>query len=66
LKVGALSEVVETDYGVHLLTATDRKAGTPSVVEKCVVEVLESYTEDFRVELVAKLRKEGQIRVTLP
>jgi peptidyl-prolyl cis-trans isomerase C len=66
LKVGGLSEVVETDYGVHLLTVTDRKPGTPSVLEKCVVEVLEAYTEDYRVELVAKLRKEGQVKVMLP
>src|SRR5215831_13413983 len=66
LTVGALSEVIETDSGIHLLTVTDRKPGTPSVLEKCVVEVLEAYTDDFRTELVAKLRKEGQVRVTLP
>jgi len=66
LKVGSLSEVVETDYGVHLLMVTDRKPGTPSTVEKCVVEVLEAYTDDFRAELVTKLRKEARIMVTLP
>src|SRR5262245_43258860 len=58
LKLGGLSEVIETDRGVHLLTLTDRKPGTPSVLEKCVVEVLEAYTEDVRAELVTKLRKE--------
>jgi len=66
LKLGGLSEVIETDRGVHLLTLTDRKPGTPSVLEKCVVEVLEAYTEDVRAELVTKLRKEGQVRVTPP
>jgi peptidyl-prolyl cis-trans isomerase C len=65
-KVGTLSEVVETDYGVHLLLVTDRKPGTPTTVEKCVVEVLEAYTDDFRAELVTKLRKEAKIVVTLP
>ena len=55
--------MIETDHGFHLLTVTDRKPGTPTTVEKCVVEVLEAYTEDFRTELVKKLRKEGQVRV---
>ena len=48
LKIGALSDVIETDYGIHILTVTERKAGTPSVLEKCIVEVLEAYTEDAR------------------
>jgi peptidyl-prolyl cis-trans isomerase C len=66
LKVGGLSEVIETDHGFHVLTITDRKPGTPSTVEKCIVEVLEAYTDDVRIELVKKLRKEGQVRVALP
>jgi len=66
LKVGTLSDIVATDYGFHLLLVTERKPGTPSVLEKSVVEVLEAYTDDYRVELVKKLRKEAQIRVTLP
>lgn len=66
LKAGELSDVIESDYGLHILTVTDRKPGTPSVLEKCVVEVLEAYTDDCRVELVKKLRKDAQIKVTLP
>lgn len=66
LKVGELSQVIETDYGLHLLLVTDRKPGTPSTVEKCIVEVLEAYTDDYRMELVARLRKEAKIVVTLP
>jgi len=66
LKAGGLSEIVETEHGLHLLTVMERKPGVPSVLEKCVVEVLEAYTEDVRSELVAKLRQQGQIRVTLP
>ena len=66
LKIGALSDVIETDYGLHILTVTERKAGTPSVLEKCIVEVLEAYTEDARAALVAKLRKEARVSITLP
>ncbi|MFO0821873.1 MAG: peptidylprolyl isomerase [Gemmataceae bacterium] len=66
LKVGDLSEVVQTDSGWHLLLVTERKPGTPSVLEKCMFEVLESYTDDYRIDLVKKLRKEAQIKITLP
>jgi peptidyl-prolyl cis-trans isomerase C len=66
LKVGGLSEIVETDYGVHLLIVTDRKPGTPTTVEQCIVEVLEDFTDDYRLQLVARLRKEAKIIVTLP
>jgi parvulin-like peptidyl-prolyl isomerase len=66
MKVGEISDLLETNTGFHLIAVTDRKPGTPTTVEKCVVEILEAYTEDFRTELIAKLRKEGQIRVTLP
>jgi parvulin-like peptidyl-prolyl isomerase len=66
LKVGALSDIIETDYGFHIITVTDRKPGTPSVLEKCVVEVLEAYTDDQRDVLVKQLRKDAQIKITLP
>jgi peptidyl-prolyl cis-trans isomerase C len=66
LKVGEVSDAVETEYGVHLLTVTDRKPGTPSALEKCLPEVLEDYTDDYRAELVKRLRKDARIRVTLP
>jgi parvulin-like peptidyl-prolyl isomerase len=66
MKVGELSEVIETDYGFHILTVTDRKPGTPAALEKCAGEVLEDYTDDYRAELVKKLRKDAQIKITLP
>ena len=52
LKPGELSDVIETDYGFHILTVTDRKPGTPTPLEKCILEVLEEYTDDYRVTLV--------------
>jgi peptidyl-prolyl cis-trans isomerase C len=66
LKVGMVSDVIETVHGVHLLTVTERKPGITSELEKCVVEVLEAYTEEVRAQLVKKLRGEARIRVTLP
>ncbi len=66
LKVGELSDIIETDFGYHLITITERKAGTPSEWEKCVFEVLEAYAEDYRVELIKQLRKDAQITITVP
>jgi peptidyl-prolyl cis-trans isomerase C len=66
LKVGEMSGILETGSGFHLLAVTDRKPGTPTTIEKCLLEVLDAYTEDFRTGLIAKLRREGQVRITLP
>ena len=66
LKPGEVSDVVEADFGVHLIRATGRKPGVASTFEKCVEDVRESFTDDFRTELVAKLRKQAQIRITVP
>lgn len=66
LKAGELSGVVETDFGLHLLQVTDRKPGTPATYETSATDVLDSYSDDFRAELIAKLRKQGQIQITVP
>jgi peptidyl-prolyl cis-trans isomerase C len=66
MKVGTISEMLETSSGIHLIAVTGRKPGMPTMIEKCAGEVLEAFIEDYRTELIAKLRKEGQIRITLP
>jgi parvulin-like peptidyl-prolyl isomerase len=66
LKVNELSGVIETEFGLHILQVTERKPGTPSTYDKCATDVLDTYTDDFRAELIAKLRKESQIQITVP
>jgi peptidyl-prolyl cis-trans isomerase C len=66
LKTGELSGVVETEFGLHLIQVTDRKPGTPSTFEKSATDVLDTYSDDFRTELIAKLRKQSQIQITVP
>lgn len=66
LKVGEISDVIEGEYGLHLILAADRKPGTPSVFEKCIEDVRDTFADDYRVGLVAELRKQGQIQITVP
>lgn len=66
LPVNALSDIVETDFGYHLLQVVDRKPGIPSTYEKSATDVLDTYTDDFRAELLTKLRKEARIQITVP
>jgi peptidyl-prolyl cis-trans isomerase C len=66
LKVGEISDVVETDLGLHLITVTDRKPGRPSTFEKCVDDVRDTMAEDIRRDLVEKLRKESPVKISVP
>ena len=66
LKVGEVGPVVETPSGFHLIRAADRKPGTPSTFERCREEVREAFADDYRAELVGKLRKDARVEVTLP
>ncbi|MCS6867031.1 MAG: peptidylprolyl isomerase [Gemmataceae bacterium] len=66
LKVNELSGIVETDYGYHLLQVTDRKPGIPSTYEKSATDVLDTYTDDFRAQLLTQLRQEARIQITVP
>lgn len=66
LKPNELSGVIETDFGFHILQVTERKPGAPSTYETSATDVLDSYTDDFRADLIAKLRKQGQIQISVP
>lgn len=66
LKVGEVSEPVETELGVHLIVATDRKPGTPSTFEQAAGQVKDCYADDVRQALITKLRREGAVQITVP
>jgi parvulin-like peptidyl-prolyl isomerase len=66
LRVGEISEIVQTDYGVHLIKATERKPGQPSTFEGLKEAVREIYTEEMRLELLAKERNAARIEIKIP
>jgi len=66
LKVGEVSDVVTTDYGVHLLKVTDRKPGQPSDYAKIKDEVRELCIEEMRLAKLAEQRKAAHIEINLP
>jgi peptidyl-prolyl cis-trans isomerase C len=66
LKVGDVSDIVQSEYGLHLIKVTDRKAGQPSDFTKIKEDVREFCTEDVRQSLLARMRKEAKIEVNLP
>jgi peptidyl-prolyl cis-trans isomerase C len=66
LKVGDVSDIVQSEYGLHLIKVTDRKAGQPSDFAKIKEDVREFCTEDVRQSLLAQMRKDAKIEVNLP
>jgi peptidyl-prolyl cis-trans isomerase C len=66
LKVGEVSDVVESDYGLHLIKVTDRKPGQPSDYNKIKDEVRELCAEEMRMAILAQQRKAAHIEINLP
>jgi peptidyl-prolyl cis-trans isomerase C len=66
LKVGDISDVVETDYGLHLIKVTDRKPGTPSDFNKIREEVRDLCIEEMRLAVLEQQRRSAKIEVNLP
>lgn len=63
LKVGEVSDVVETDSGVHLIWVTDRKTGKPSKYEDAAADVRECFEAELKQSLLTELRKRAKIEI---
>jgi peptidyl-prolyl cis-trans isomerase C len=66
LKVNDVSEVVQTDQGLHLIKVTDRKPGQPSDYNKIKDGVRQLYLDELRMAVVAQQRKVAKIEMNLP
>jgi parvulin-like peptidyl-prolyl isomerase len=67
LDVGALSEVVTTEFGCHLIQVTEKRPGEPSnfADPRVQEETRECLLEEMRQKLLAELRAKGKVEVKL-
>jgi PPIC-type PPIASE domain/SurA N-terminal domain len=63
LQVGAVSEIVTTELGLHIVKVTDRKKGEASDFEKMKDDVRDYYVEELRQQILAQERKNAKIEV---
>src|SRR5262249_35046207 len=66
MEAGQVSDVVETEFGLHLIKVTDRKAGPGSDFAKIKEDVLHVCIEDMYMNLLGQLRKSAKIEINLP
>jgi peptidyl-prolyl cis-trans isomerase C len=66
LKEGEISDIVETEYGLHLIKVTKRKPGTQADFAKIKETVREFCAEEMRQQILAKERKAAKIEINLP
>jgi peptidyl-prolyl cis-trans isomerase C len=64
LKPSQMSEVVTTDFGVHLILVTARKPGQATKFEDVKEAVKEVYGGKVREKIVEMMRKQAKIEVT--
>jgi peptidyl-prolyl cis-trans isomerase C len=69
-KEGGISDVVQTDYGLHLIKVHQRIPGKPSDFSKIKEAVREFCAEDCRQAILARereeARKDNQVTIDLP
>ncbi len=66
LQVGQVSEVVETEFGMHLILVTERKPGTPSDFTKIKEDVRLICMGELWQQVLAEQRKTAKIDIHLP
>jgi peptidyl-prolyl cis-trans isomerase C len=67
LPVGGVSDVVQSDYGLHLIKVTERKPGEqPSDFAKIKDVVRDFCTEELRHAVLAEQRQAAKVEIKLP
>ncbi len=66
LPPGQISDVIESEAGLHLIKVTDKKPGEPSDFAKIKEEVRLVYIDEMKQMLISQLRKEAKISINLP
>lgn len=66
MKPGTVSDIVQTDYGYHLIKLVDRKDGKPTTYEQEKENVRLLVADDLRTRIIMDQRKGAKIEVNLP
>lgn len=66
LAPGQVSDVLDTEMGIHLIRVNDRKAGQPSDFKKIREDAREFCSEEFFQDTLSRQRKMARIQVLLP
>lgn len=66
MKAGEMSDVVASDYGLHLVHVTERNEGAKVEYAAVAEDVRDTYTEEMRQKLLQDLRRTAKITVSLP
>jgi peptidyl-prolyl cis-trans isomerase C len=66
LKQGELSDVVQTEYGYHLIFITERKPGKPTTFAEIKDTVRDIYVDEQKANVVQELRKSAKVQLNLP
>jgi len=66
MKVGDISDVVQTETGMHLIKVMDRSPGEPSTFEALKDQVRELYGMELYQQVVGEQRKAAHVQVNLP
>jgi parvulin-like peptidyl-prolyl isomerase len=64
-QVGQVSDIVQTDLGLHLIKVTNRSAGEPSNFEAIKTEVREIYSMELYQQVISQQRKAARIQINI-
>jgi parvulin-like peptidyl-prolyl isomerase len=65
LKTNEISDVIQTASGLHLITVTQRKAGSPSEFKTVEPKIRELAGEEIMSSVLAQERQAAQVKITL-
>jgi parvulin-like peptidyl-prolyl isomerase len=65
LQPNQISDIVQTDFGLHLIRVVDRKAGQPSDFAKIKDGVKAFCAEDIKQQVLSYMRKNSKVEVNL-